>query len=258
MVKPNADRNKIILALKRAIVAKFDYAMWQELGYLTGSTGIITGHSRLLRSLHWRDDDYDGNVYDVLPQILGRDLENLKAVEDFVGLEGWLREREPALHAELYDGATVVSLEEIESAARRLDVAELNRQAARIRQSIPDDPALAIGSAKELLETVLKIAIDDETESAGKDIPALLRLAQRRLDLDPRAVTEAMPGAETLKRTLQNLGQIVIGVAEIRNLHGTGHGGVRSRELELAHARLVVNAAVTIATYLVEVTREVP
>jgi AbiJ N-terminal domain 5 len=70
-------RNKKILGLKRAIEATFDDARWQELGYLTDTVEIITGHPRLLRSLYWGDSDYPGCIITVLPQIIARAEENL-------------------------------------------------------------------------------------------------------------------------------------------------------------------------------------
>jgi hypothetical protein len=48
------------------------------------------------------------------------------------------------------------------------DVLELNRHAARIRHGIAEDPAQAIGSAKQLLETVLKTVIGDKDEFPGR------------------------------------------------------------------------------------------
>jgi hypothetical protein len=79
-MRPNVNRNKVILALKRAIEATFDDGTWRELGYLTDSIEIIEGHSRLLRSLYWGDPDYDGNILQVLPKILGQNFENIEIV----------------------------------------------------------------------------------------------------------------------------------------------------------------------------------
>lgn len=254
-MKPDADRNKIILALQRAIVATFDDGKWRELGYLTGTIEVISGHSRLLRSLNWGDPDYSGNVFSVLPRIIGDDPDKLKVVEDFAGLESWLRENDQKLYEELYDSSEGVSLEHVEEAAKKLDVLELNKHAARIRRGIREDPEQAIGSAKELLETVLKVILNIEG-STKEDMPKLLKAALKRLGLDSKAIGKAIPGGDTIKRTINNLGQIVIGVAEIRNLYGTGHGRLRAKELEIAHARLVVNAAVSTATFLLEVSKE--
>ena len=52
----------------------FDDGKWRELGYLTDTIEAIEGHPRLLRSLHWGDEDYEGNVLKVLPTILGGGL----------------------------------------------------------------------------------------------------------------------------------------------------------------------------------------
>jgi len=247
--------DKAILALQRAIKAMFDDARWHELGYLVGKHEVVAGHGRLLRSLYWGDDDYGSCIFTVLPDLLGNDFQNLRTVEEFVGLREWLRKNDAKLYAELYDDAApelVVSLEHVEKVAGIHDVLELNRHAGRIRHGIADDPAQAIGSAKELLETVLKTVIGDHEQKSRDDIPELLKKAQIKLDLDPRGAS----GAETLRRTLSNLGQIVHGVAELRSLYGTGHGRSKSRELESAHALLVVNAAITVATFLLEIWQE--
>lgn len=245
-------RDKAILALQRAIRATFDDGRWQELGYLVGKHDVVVGHGRLLRSLYWGDEDYGGCIFDVLPELLGKNFENLRTVEEFVGLREWLKKEEPKLYNELYDDdlpEPLVPLEHVEEAAGIHDVLELNRHAARIRHGIAEDPAQAIGSAKELLETVLKTIIGDHGQKSRDDIPGLLKKAQAQLDLDPKSST----GSETLRRTLSNLGQVVHGVAELRSLYGTGHGRSKSRELEVAHAQLVVNAAITIATFLLEI-----
>src|SRR5277367_6391665 len=76
--------DKAILALQRAIKATFDDGQWHELGYLVGKHDVVTGHERLLRSLHWGDDDYGSCIFNVLPDLLGHDFRNLRTVEEFV------------------------------------------------------------------------------------------------------------------------------------------------------------------------------
>lgn len=242
--KPN--KNKVIIAFKKAIEATFDDGKWRELGYLTDTIDIIQGHPRLLRSLSWGDSDYGAHILSILPRILGENLENLKVLEDFVGLEKWLIEYNPQLHSELYDG-TSVSLAEIERASEVNNVLELNQHIGRIRHSISDDPALAVGSAKELLETVMKTILKKHGSSEdNEDILQLLKRVQKLLDIDPHKI----PGKDVLFRTLNNLGQIIVGVTEMRNLVGTGHGRSKGPQIDTIHAQLIVNATATIATYL--------
>ena len=154
--RPEANPNKITIALKRCIVNTFDDSRWLELGYLTDSVALITQHPRLLRSLHWGDEDYEGNVLGMIPRIINDDPEKLRIMEDYVGLDNWLINADPSLHAELYDTGEGVALDSVIEIADQLDIVELSRHAGRIRNSIRDDPEQAIGSAKELLESVLK------------------------------------------------------------------------------------------------------
>ena len=253
-ITPNANSGKVILALKQCIVDTFDKSRWLELGYLTNSEPLISQHPRLLRSLYWGDEDYEGNVLSMIPQIINDDPERLRIVEDYVGLEEWLKKADPGLHAELYDTGEDIALDAVEEIADQLNIVELNKHAARIRNSIRDDPEQAIGSAKELLESILKAIVGLEGERSSEDIHDLLKLARNELGLNPEQLS--VPGQDIMVRTLSNLGQIVIGVGEVRNLYGTGHGRYRSRELDIVHARLVVNAAVTVASFLIEIANE--
>lgn len=116
-----------------------------------------------------------------------------------------------------------------------LAVGELETHVRRIRGTVHDDPALAIGSAKELLETVLRTILGEYGAQPAGDIHDLLKRVQKKLKLDPSSA-DGQPGAETIRRTLSNLGQVVVGVAEVRNLFGTGHGRSRAAELERAQA----------------------
>jgi hypothetical protein len=76
---------KRIISLRNRIVASnFNEANWAEVGLLTGHSAIISGHPRLLRSLSWGDEDYDGNVLWVLEKIATRDQRALKVIEDYV------------------------------------------------------------------------------------------------------------------------------------------------------------------------------
>lgn len=258
--KPDTPPEKIVVALKRAIEKTFDAGKWKELAYLLGIAAAVENHPRLLRSLYWGDPDYPDNVFEVLRELAGPQFENLDRIADFVGVVPWLRDNDVWLYTDLCEESFEdelgehVPLDQCEEIGGVYSIAELGRHAARIRSGLEDgsDPELAIGSAKELLESVLKTVTSDHDQKPTEDIPSLLKRAQKELDLDPKDVSGTLPGADAMRRTLSNLGQVVIGVAELRTLYGTGHGRSKSRELELAHARLVVNAAISVATFLIE------
>jgi hypothetical protein len=155
-MKPGVNKDRVILACKRAIEATFDSSRWVELGYLTGAHDLISNHRRLLRSLSWRDPDYGECIFDVLPEILGPNLERLPEVEDFIGLERWLDEHDPVLHAELYgDRSSPVLVEE--DLANLSDAASIRGHLTRIRDAASSDPELAIGTAKDLIEEPIQL-----------------------------------------------------------------------------------------------------
>lgn len=136
-----------------------------------------------------------------------------------------------------------------------VDTEHLQVYLERMGAALNDDPSLAIGSAKELVEATLKTVLRargvafDETE----DLPKLLKLAQKELDLAPEGVPDSAKGAESVKRILSNLGSIVYGLAELRNLYGSGHGRSGSlRGLTARHARLAVTSAGGLCKFLLE------
>jgi len=59
-------RGKILLALQKAIVKQFTETDWTEFGYTSGQHEYIRSHSRLMRSLHFGDEDYGACVFQAL------------------------------------------------------------------------------------------------------------------------------------------------------------------------------------------------
>ncbi|MGX1655291.1 abortive infection family protein [Streptomyces albidoflavus] len=173
-----------------------------------------------------------------------------------LGLPEWLAQCEPALFRDIYGSQVAdVGVDELQVAAKELGLADVDEHAARIRRGIRDDPAQAIGSAKELVETVLKavLGIHGNGPETKKDIPYLLKEANITLGLDPAGEKGSEPGAVQRRKALGALTNLVNSIAELRNAgFGTGHGLSQRPTLDVATARLAVSAAVTAATFYVE------
>lgn len=73
-----------LVQLKNTVVADFNASNWRELGALTNTLDQVEGHDRLLRSLGWGDDDYDGLALIFLRKMIGSNDENLAVVQDYV------------------------------------------------------------------------------------------------------------------------------------------------------------------------------
>lgn len=68
-------RGKVILALQRAVVKQFTETDWTEFGYTSGQHDFIRGHGRLMRSLHFGDDDYGACVFQALEHFANYDAD---------------------------------------------------------------------------------------------------------------------------------------------------------------------------------------
>jgi hypothetical protein len=135
------------------------------------------------------------------------------------------------------------------------DTAYVAQQITRMESSVVNDPDLAIGTAKELIETCCKSILHERGVDIpnNTDIPRLVKLASKELQLTPSDIPESAKASETIKRLLSNLATITQGIAELRNQYGTGHGKIgTTKGLTSRHAKLAVGAASTLAVFLVE------
>ncbi len=114
---------------------------------------------------------------------------------------------------------------------------------------------MAIGTAKELIETVCKTILAEngiKFDSVEK-IQDLTKKTLKCLNLLPESVPERSKGSDIIKDLLRSMGSIGKNMCELRNLYGTGHGQQGTRQgLQLRHARLAVGASSTFAMFLIE------
>jgi hypothetical protein len=145
------------------------------------------------------------------------------------------------------------ALAQLKTTAAEFDAVQLHQQIERIERSLDSDPALAVGSAKELVETCCRtiLTAHGEVSPGNQDVTKLVKATMKHLQLLPEGVPDAAKGAETIRRMLSNLATLVQGLAELRNLYGSGHGkDGRARGLQPRHARLASGAATTLAVFL--------
>jgi hypothetical protein len=141
------------------------------------------------------------------------------------------------------------------------DPSYVAQQITRMEAAVINDPGLVIGTAKELVETCCKTILDARRVafSKGADLPELVRLTSKELELTPDDIPEKAKAADTIKRLLSNLATITQGVAELRNHYGTGHGkSAGAKGLQSRHAKLAVGAASTLAVFFSETHGERP
>lgn len=142
--------------------------------------------------------------------------------------------------------------------ADALDAGWMAKEIERLENAVERDPALAIGTAKELVETCCKTILAKRNIPVTKsdDLGDLTKKIAKALNLVPEGVSEAARGADNIKAILRALTQMTSNLAQLRGLYGTGHGrDGQHRGLQPRHARLAVAAAVAFIDFVSETYR---
>lgn len=131
----------------------------------------------------------------------------------------------------------------------------LDRHLRRIEPNITADPEAAIGSSKELVESVFVQILNDRgvAHKRGDDLPTLYKAVSRALDLAGSAVSGDPDASMAVNGLLRGLTSSVQSLGELRNRVGTGHGRAMPSAADRRHARLALNTAVAVTEFLFDV-----
>ena len=129
----------------------------------------------------------------------------------------------------------------------------------RLERSIDVDPELAIGTAKDLVESCCKTILTERVVafSKGVDINELTKLMVKEIQLVPEGISDQAKGADNIRLILRNLTQLTNNLAQLRGLYGSGHGrDGKHRGLQPRHARLAVASAVAFIDFVADTYRQ--
>lgn len=138
----------------------------------------------------------------------------------------------------------------LEAILRERDFAGIQEEFERAVRSIDEDPRSAATAACAIIESMCKVVIEDEGIEMPTDqsIKPLWKAASTKLRLDPSSIAD-----DDLKKILSGMISIVDGLGSFRTHVGSAHGqGRKSYALQPRHARLVVNAASGLVSFVLE------
>ena len=147
------------------------------------------------------------------------------------------------------------SVSRARTVAYTLDADSMRKEIDRIEQAIDTDPAGAIGTTKDLLESCCKTILTkcEVTFSKSDNLLKLTKALAKEIKLVPDGISDEAKGAETIKRILGNLAALTQYIAELRGLYGSGHGrDGKHKGLEPRHARLAFASAVAFIDFVTE------
>jgi len=145
------------------------------------------------------------------------------------------------------------------SVADALNAGWMAKEIERLEHAVDNDPALAIGTAKDLVESCCKTILIKRNVTCSKsdDIGTLTKKLTKELRLVPEGISEEAKGANNIRLILRGLTQITHNLAMLRGLYGTGHGrDGQYRGLQPRHARLAVGTAVAFIDFVSETYRQ--
>jgi len=218
-----------------------------------------------LNLLHGPDDIFLRFLCELVHPVVRTDNEQVDKLVDMLNIylkeDGWeLTERmrlsgRPvfAAHRRL-DGMTP-ALGAAKVMADSLSSDYISQQITRMEVAVENDPELAIGTAKELIESVCKTILKEEgiQPDSKTDLPALVSQTIDILGLFPPAGATTKMEGESLRIAVKALVTLTHRIAEVRNAYGTGHGKeADTTPIEPRYARLCVGAAATIVVFLFE------
>lgn len=133
-----------------------------------------------------------------------------------------------------------------------LNTEYVNGKINMMTEAIHKDTDLAIGTAKELLETTCKSILKQKNIEIDSKwtLPQLLKTTTNCLDFSPKEVEEPEKAEKGIRQILGGVSSIVQGISEIRNSYGTGHGkDADFKGLEIKFAKLLVGLVSEIAIF---------
>ena len=130
------------------------------------------------------------------------------------------------------------------------DIPSIESEFNRALENVNSEPREAVSAACNILESIFKVYIDDESLPLPQkqDLQGVWKVVRADLGFDTKLVQE-----DDLKKVLSGVLSIVDGIGAFRTHASSAHGeGRKLYNIKPRHARLAINSAHTIALFVLE------
>lgn len=253
-----------IIAVVSELTSKFEtHATLDSLFMYAGASGSpLEGISKHAKALEWlRKTNQDSSQpLEVLGKIIELYMEEVVderhcQANDKIRAKTRLTETLKNTNLQYVIGGRVIGTlatpsTSLEYSIKKRKIKVLNDEFDRALKTVEVSPKDAISSACNILESVCKVYIKEESLSmpAKKDLQPIWSVVRKDLGFDPSQVED-----QDLKEILSGLISTVHGIGAIRTHASSAHGmGVKNYSIEPRHARLAVHAAHTVVLFILE------
>jgi len=147
-------------------------------------------------------------------------------------------------------GAGPISADALNRALKSGKFDELEIEFRRASENVSTDPASALTAACSLLEALFRAYLEAHSLPlpAKKSVKPLWGAVQEHLGLHPKTQQD-----RDLQQILSGLASVVDGIGALRTHSGSAHGGGALRyRVKARHERLAINAAHSLASFVIE------
>lgn len=146
--------------------------------------------------------------------------------------------------------------------SKKLNHEFIRKRLNDLEKAMNEDSSASIGASKDLLESVLKMILDDAnisySNSKGRtdNIPILWNKVQTELQLKPKDMPETDIGKSS-RKILDSISKIILGMDELRNHYGTGHGrNINFKLLPNRYGKLTIAMTISLIEFLLDTTKD--
>jgi len=211
-------RRKLIPVIAEAISKKFDEGDWKKLSYEVEIENLISNHPRLLRSLKWGDQDYEGCVFEVVEHIYDSDEENIDKLLNNSAISRWLKDNREDIYKEFCDKSYVSSFKPKKETASEVVEKALSDAELLLKNN---GAVNAIDRAHTALHGYLKSVCQDYSINVGND-PGITDL-YKAIRKDIPAIRDLGNRSEDLNKMLRSLMSVLDALNPIRNKASVAH-----------------------------------
>lgn len=232
----------LIWAIKEAIIECYDASDWIDLGYRTDCQDYVKGHTRLLRSLRFDDDDYPRHVLNSLDHILAADSENLSVLLNDERISDWLLNNRPKLFNKF---AAELPTEAVTAPVLKVTSSTVERALTDVENLIrTNGPTSSVDRVHTALHAYL-IAVCKEAEIEHGDKVSIMELFSLLRNRHP-TLQYLGPRTDDVVVVLRSLSKVIDKLNTVR----TSLAHPSDQPLNEPEAFLMINAARTVLHYL--------
>jgi len=135
----------------------------------------------------------------------------------------------------------------------------VNQKIKLMNSCLQTDTDIAIGTAKELIETICKSILKEKNVLIDKnwDLLRLVKETNKVLDFKPKNSSDPNEAERSIKQILGGVSSILQGITELRNSYGSGHGKEHDfKLLESKYAKFVVGLVSEISVFYLNTNGE--